>query len=173
MRWGNFIVIGLLIVIGLGVGGYFLVREIYRSSVLRPFQPLLAEFQAMKPQAMDEPNQQPCKGGVITIDVSTSSYDYYFFEMPPELKAADPASVKTIVFLNWSKVEIDKYEGGKPAYKHFCNLEVVDRETKVLLKRENFAGGEPPMTIDSRNSYGEGTKPYDSMTSFIRANTRR
>ena len=169
VNYSGWIGLAFLLVIGLLVGGFFLIRHLYRAHVLSPFESSRQEFLAARPTPNAFPTEGMCKGNVITIDTATGQFDHIFFDFPSELMAPDPASVQTVVFLNWTKVKIDEYQGGKPAYQHHCDVELVDRESKTLLRRQHFIGGEPPMSIDSRNSSGEGSRPGDAMIQFIKS----
>jgi hypothetical protein len=161
--------LGILVVIGLLIGGFFLIRYIYRSQVLAPFETSRNEFAALRPNADVNPTEGMCKGNVIALDKGTSQFDHFFFDLPDDLKPADPASVKTVVFLHWSKIKVDEYTGGKPAYQHHCDMDIVDRESKALLRRAHFIGSEPPQTISGRSSSGEGNLPTEQMIAFLRA----
>lgn len=171
-NWGNIIIIVLVVVIGLAVGGFFLVRYLYRSSVLSPFQSSVNEYTGMKPQADTKVEETPHKGGVIPVDTSDNTIDHFYFDLPENLKASDPASVKTIVFLTWSKQQTHQYSNNKPGYTNFCAVDVVDRETKNLLKRGNFQGPPPPQSISGRSSSGEGARPTEEIVAFLRSNMR-
>src|SRR5215208_1641288 len=90
--WG----LGILVVIGLVIGGFFLIRHLYRSHVLSPFEASRGELVAMKPPLEVPPTGGPCQGNVMTIDAATGQFDHTYFDFPGELQAPDPASVKTV-----------------------------------------------------------------------------
>jgi hypothetical protein len=168
MNWSSVVILGLFAVILGGVGIFFLVRYIYRSSVLSPFESSRNEFVSLRPQA-GEPTNKPLKGNFIAIDVADNSFDHFYFDLPENLKATTPADVKTVVFLNWTKQQTHTYDpGNKPGYTHSCMVEVVDRETKTLLLRNNFVGGPPPASISGRSSSGEGPKPTDFIIAYLK-----
>lgn len=163
-KMGNWIGIIILVLIGAGVGGFFAVRALYRGQVLSPFQPSLGEYLAARPTGA--PSEQKCKGGIMPIDVANNTIDHLYFDLPDSLRPADPAAVKTIVFLRWERQQTHQY-GTKPGYTNICHVEVVDRETKSFLKQGIFTGPPPPQSISSRSSSGEGARPTDQVISFL------
>jgi hypothetical protein len=165
-------IFGVIICIGLCVGAFFLVRYMYRSAALTPFQPSLDQYLTALPK--DQPaTNQPFKPGMITVDLKSSSLDHFYFELPNDLQAANPAAVKTVVFLQWDKVQTHKYGNGRPGYTQVCFVDVVDLETKTLLKSADFKGGPPPSSISSRSSSAQGSSPSDQIVQFLQQNTPR
>ncbi len=169
---GTWIGFGLIVLIAIVIGGFFLVRHLYRTSVLKPFESSLQEYIALQDATKKEPTNKPCQGGVIAIDAGTGTLDHFYFDLPDDLKASDPAAVKTVAFLHWRKDVIDHYTGNKPAYQHKCDVQLVDRASKTLLLKQHFEGSPPPMSISSRSSSGEGSKPTDAIVLFIKTNKR-
>lgn len=163
---------GFILVIAMGVGAFFLVRYLYRSAALTPFQPSLDLYLTAVPRDKT-PTGQPFKPGMIAVDLTTNSLDHFFFELPDNLRAANPESVKTVVFLQWDKKETHKYSNGRPGYTQICMVDVVDLETKTLLMRADFQGSPPPSSIRSRSSSAQGSSPADKVVLFLQQNTPR
>jgi hypothetical protein len=168
---GNTLIPILIVVIGVSGVGYFLVRHFDQSRFTAPFQPVLPEYLAMRPEDK-EPSGGVCKGGIITINVASKQIDDLYFDLPDAFKARDPESVKTVVFLSWRKEEAGLYDNGRLAYKYFCMVEMVDRETKELLQRGTFGGLAPPNRLKRLES-GEGTKPTVQVIAFLKDNTQK
>lgn len=168
---GNWIGIIVLALIGIAVGGFFAVRSVYRSYELSPFQSSLPDYLAARPSG--GPMDQMCKGGIMPIDSSTNTIDSLFFDLPANLKPANPAAVNTIVFVRWERVQTHTYSNGAAGYTNSCHIEVVDRETKMFLKQAHFTGQPPPQTIRGRSGSGEGPRPTEQVIAFLRNNQER
>lgn len=165
-------IFGFIVCIALCVGAFFLVRYLYRSAALSPFQASLEQYVAalQKDQA---PSNQPFKPGMIAVDMKSGSLDHFYFDMPEDLRAANPGAVKTVVFLQWEKEQTLKYNNGRPGYTQRCFVDVVDLETKTLLRSADFKGGPPPSSISSRSSSAQGSSPADQIVLFLQQNTPR
>jgi hypothetical protein len=159
----------LLVILGAGIGGFFLVRSLYRSHVLSSFEYSVMEYVAMRP--MGTPVEQPSKGGIIPIDVASNTIDDFYFDLPDSLKAASPETVKTVVFLRWDREKTHQYVNGKPGYTMICEVELVDRETKQYLKKFVCKGPPPPESIRGRSSSGEGSRPTEQIIQFLKNST--
>lgn len=168
-RFGLF---GFLVAIALCVGGIFLVRYLYRTAALHPFQSSLEVYLAAAP-GEQLPTEQPPKPGMIAVNIDTKSLDHFYFDLPEDLRAASPADVKTVLFLRWERLQTHKYSSGRPGYTQICQLDVVDLETKKLLKSMDFKGSPPPSSISSRQSSGQGSSPADQVVLFLQQNTPR
>ncbi len=167
--WTTIIVIVVLVLIGICVGGFFLIRSIYRGSVLSPFNSTLPELLQTRPGGDQTPTNAPCSKGVMFIDTSDNSFDHLYFDTPEEIKAKTPAEIKTVVFLTWTRNQVGTYgPSNKPAYRNSCKVDIVDRQTKTLLQSNTFVGPTPPATISSRSSSGEGARPNDDVIQFVR-----
>jgi hypothetical protein len=170
LRLGIFAVI---VVIAMCVGAFFLVRYLYRTAALDPFQPSLQQYLAAAPQGEKKPTEGVCKPGMIAVDLRSSTLDHFYFEMPGDLRASHPASVKTVVFLQWDKIQTHKYSNGRPGYTQTCAVDVVDLETKTLVKKALFQGGPPPSSIRGRSQSAQGSSPSDQVVLFLQQNTAR
>ncbi len=168
LDWSTIIIIAVVVVIGICVGGFFLVRSIYRNSVLSPFSSTLPELVQCKPAGEKTPSNEPCSRGVIFIDTADNSYDHLYFDAPDEIKAKTPAEIKTVVFLTWIRNQVGTYgSSNKPAYQNSCKIDVVDRETKKFLQTSTIVGPPPPTTISSRSGSGEGARPNAEVIQFV------
>jgi hypothetical protein len=166
----NLIILGIFAVGSCCAGIFYLSQYIYRSYALSPFEPSRAEFVALRPQG-GEPTGHRTKGNFVAIDVADGSFDPFNFDLPDSLKANTPADVKTVIFMTWSKKQTHTYNPGRiPGYTHFCMVEVVDRETKALLLRQEFMGPSPPSSIKN-SSDAEGARPSIGIVGFLKNNT--
>jgi hypothetical protein len=169
IRLGIFAVI---VVIAMCVGAFFLVRHLYRTAALDPFQPALNQYLAVAPQDQ-KPTEGFCKPGMIAVDLRSNTLDHFYFDLPSDVRASNPAAVKTVVFLQWDKIATHKYSNGRPGYTQTCAVDVVDLETKKLLKKALFQGGPPPSSIRSRSQSAQGSSPSDQIVMFLQQNTAR
>ncbi len=168
LDWTTIIIILVLVLVGICVGGFFLIRSIYRGSVLSPFNSTLPELVQLRPGGEKNPTNEQCSKGVMFIDTSDNSFDHLYFDTPDDIKAKTPGEIKTVVFLTWVRHQVGTYGANKPAYRNSCKIDVVDRQTKSLLQRNEFWGPTPPTTISSRSSSGEGARPNDDVIQFVR-----
>ncbi len=165
-------IFALVVVIFMCVGAFFLIRLIYRTAALDPFQPSLQQYLAAAPTDQ-KPTEEGFKPGMIAVDLQSNSLDHFYFELPNDLRAANPASVKTVVFLRWDKAATHKYSNGRLGYTQMCAVDVVDLETKTLLKSADFQGDPPPSSIGRRSSSATGSSPADKIVLFLQQNTGR
>jgi hypothetical protein len=170
---GNVIFWVVVAVIAAGVGGFFGVRSMVRASKVKPFKEHLAEY--TKPVAAGLPGQpvgsKKMAGKCVTVDMDSKEVDYVYFDLPEELRAETPDQVGTVVQLKWGKEQVGDYKG-KPAWKHNCTVTVVDRATMSPIASSMFWGSDPPSSIKSSQSEGNGDKPYDQIVNFVKGQPR-
>ena len=167
-------IFGFIVIVALCIGGFFLVRYLYRTAALSPFEASLPRYLAATPKPDDVPKEnQPFKPGIIAVDLQSNTLDHFYFDMPDSLRAANPDAVKTVVFLRWEKLQTHKYSNGRPGYTQKCIAHVVDLETKALLKTAQFQGTAPPQSISGRSSSGQGSSPAPDVVLFLQQNTPR
>ena len=166
--WTTIIIIIVVVMIAICVGGFFLVRSIYRGSVLSPFNSTLPELILLRPGGEQQPAGENCSKGVVFVDTSDNSLDHLYFDLPDGVKAATPGEIKTVVFLTWVKQQVGTYgSSNKPAYRNSCKVDVVDRQTKKFLQSNTLMGPAPPTSISSRSGSGEGARPNSEVVQFI------
>src|SRR5262245_25793123 len=109
---------GAILVIGAGVGGYFGIDYLVKSSKVKPFNNRIAEYSAAFTRVAPvppDPNlggfNPPMPGGnspggyvvgkVIPIDMKAKpEVDWIYFELPADLKPAKPEDVGTVAQLH-------------------------------------------------------------------------
>src|SRR4051812_4829640 len=116
MNKGRVIGWTIVVLIGLGIGGFFLVRSMVRSNKVKPFNEHLSSYleQAKGPAGGAKPGQ-PIQGKFITVDMDAREIDYFYFDLPEELRAETPDEVGAVVQMKWAKVDVNKYDNGTPA----------------------------------------------------------
>src|SRR5947209_4175641 len=105
MNKGRLIGWTIVILIGTGIGGFFLVRSMVRASKLKPFKEDLAGYleQSKAPGGPGQGAQGAVKGKLITVDMDDRDFDYIYFDLPDDLRPDAPAEVGTVVQLKWAK----------------------------------------------------------------------
>jgi hypothetical protein len=171
----------ILIVIGICVGIFFGVQAILRANAVAPFQKDLDGYLALNNVG---PPVEPClgpsgplprwqtigkvRGQMITVDVKAKGIDYFYFDLPDELRAPKPEDARTVVLLTWDKVEVGSYGAGGPkAYVQTCSVKVVDKETKSVIATGYVPGADPPHSKKSSES-GTGPKPIKELVSNLK-----
>ena len=162
----------ILVAGGLIVVCYFSVHHLYRWNVFRQFEAARIGYLEMRPDAESRPNGGSCKGNFVTIDSMTRQFDPLFFDLPNDLKAPDSATVNTIVFLTWKRNKVGEYSDRSPMIRHQCYVELVDRESKALLRRDDFLGSQPPQ-FKGKYSSGEGSLPTEEVIGFLQASMQK
>jgi hypothetical protein len=179
---GTKIFLIILLVIGLGVGGFFGIRYLARESELGPFNDHITEYLSAadpgaanpvvpNPPGAGQPANQGAyiKGKVIPVDVKSKSVDWLFYDLPPKLQPAAPAEVGTVVWLEWDQRQVGQYgTGGGGAYVQTCRVTVIDKAERRVLSQTVFEGGPPPRT-SRRGSSASGPKPTDRVIQYLQS----
>lgn len=154
-------------VVAVGVAGFFGVRSMIRAKKVKPFETHLDAY--MKESKGMEPTPgQKLAGKLITVDINERKIDYLYFDLPDNMRADNPEEVGTIVQLNWGKNQVGEYTGGKPAWKQYCFVSVMDKASGKLFFQNVFEGSDPPSTIKSSQSSGSSSKPSDEIVAFLK-----
>jgi hypothetical protein len=159
--------------LGLGVAGILIAQQAIHSSEVALFKDELPGYAALKPAARPKEAGRfgLAKAKMITVDVEArSEVDWMYFDLPSEMRAGKPENVETVALLAWGRSYVAPYEGGGNAYRHTCDVYVVDRETKKLVAYQTFTGGEPPsQTSTPSGSDDYGSKPTQQIVDFLKA----
>src|SRR5262249_1488194 len=116
-----------LLVIGLGVGGFFGIRYLARQGELGPFNDQIADYTA--PATRGAPNKSAyLKGKVVPVNLKSKDVDWLYYDLPDDLRPASPAEVGTVVWLDWGEVKVGQYgTGGGGAFVQTCKVTVIDK----------------------------------------------
>jgi hypothetical protein len=153
---------GLVLLVLLGVGIWFARRTIRRA----PFRAEMSTY-LQAPTGPAKPGTSVKK--VVVIDVADKDVDSLHFDLPDDLRAATPAEVTTVVWLNWSKNQIGTYTGGGSAYQWSCQVTVIDKATRTTIRQQTFTGSRPPQSVRARRGTSHsGDKPTDQVINFLR-----
>src|SRR5262249_27112691 len=131
-------IIALVVILGVfGFFGYTMHQQHLQEEAMRqavaPFEEYLGEYPSLpKPPDGDIRGGSP-KKKMITIDVNHKTVDYFWFRLPPELRAATPDEVESVVWLKWGEERVAEYEGGGWAIRNTCTVTVFDLKTKKVL----------------------------------------
>ena len=163
----------VVLAIGAVVGGFFGIRSMIRGKQMAPFQAHVQEYLAMAGPAAPT-SEGYVKGKVITVDTKDKSIDYLYFDLPEELQAKTPDEVGTVVLLQWGEEQVGHYDSptGPGAYKHTCQVILVDKERKAVVGGRRFVGSDPPQRKKSSES-GYGSKPTSEIVTFLRTVPRK
>ena len=86
--------------------------------------------------------------------------------LPPDLRAAKPVEVGTVVWLSWS-TEYSASYSQSTAYVVDCVLTLIDASKKVVIGRESFTGGPPPRQVE-RGKDGYGSRPLEEIVAYLK-----
>jgi hypothetical protein len=167
-KYATWIVVGVLVLL-IAPGAFFvaktLLSERRQSRAAAPFEEHINEY-LTAPKA-GAPTNQKARGKFITVDVNERRVDRLYFELPPELRAASPDEVATVVWLDWREEKVGEYSGGKPACVEWCDVTVIDRQQNVTLAKKQFKGGDPPKTLKTTFIKGVGPRPYKEIADYL------
>jgi hypothetical protein len=158
--WGVGIVIVLLVVV------FFVTRYLAQVNQTAPFKPFMSAYLA-PPKAAAPGAIPPRVGKMVVIDSGTQEVDWLWFDLPDQMRAANPSQVVTVVLIQWTKTHFGDYDNGAKAYQHSCDVTVIDQATRTVIGTKHFVGSEPPETIQSSQS-GEGSKPTAEVLTFLK-----
>jgi hypothetical protein len=182
---GNKVFLLILLVIALGVGGFFGIRYLVRQGELSAFTNRLAEYTAPpQKEAQTEPNPQGgppfanpqrgyVKGKVIPVDLANQKIDWFYYDLPDDLKARTPEQVGTVVWLEWGERKVGQYgTSGGGAFVRTCNVTVIDHAQRAIVGRHYIEGGPPP-TTSRRGASQYGSYPTEGIVNYLRGLPRR
>ncbi|HZV00287.1 MAG TPA: hypothetical protein VFF73_26450 [Planctomycetota bacterium] len=159
-------IVGIVAVVGAGFG----VRYMLREHFLAPFNERIGEYTSALKIGADTPATPGAgiKGNAIVIDQRANKCDHLYFDLPPELQAASPEAVQTVVWVDWTEHEYCKYTNGATGYIYVANVSVIDKTGPTLVGKQTFQGGTPPSSTKNHGSV-YGSKPTDQIVSFVQA----
>jgi hypothetical protein len=122
------------------------------------------------PQFVVDPNARAViKGRVIPVDMGTRNIHAIHFMLPKELRSLSPDDVGTIMWLQWGKQDVGRYEGGAPARVQTCEVTLIDKATFSVVAQRDFRGSAPPEKISSKSSEGVGSAPISEIVTFLKS----
>jgi hypothetical protein len=110
-RWW---LVALAAALALGFG-YWLYRRQQQSDALRPFEGRLADFAAAGATAAPAAGEPYLRGKLLLMKRGVLEVDGLFFELPPELRASEPAEVGSIAFVACGEIQFGQYTSGSAA----------------------------------------------------------
>jgi hypothetical protein len=159
--------------LGLGVAGILIAQQAMHSSEVALFKDELPGYVALKPSAKPKEVGRlgVAKPKMITVNAQgKGEVEWMYFDLPADMRAGKPENVETVVLLDWGRSHVAPYEGGGAAYRHTCDVYVVDKESKKLRAFQTFTGGEPPsQTSTPAGSDDYGSKPTQQIVDFLKA----
>ena len=145
---------------------FAVVRYLVLESRLDPFQPHLAEYTAAAERGTGEVYR---RGKIIPVDRRKDTVDYtFYYQLPRELRAANPEEVGTVVWLDCTASLVGTYTHGGGAYRWYCDVTLVDLPQSLILEEKTFVGSEPP-TTNSGSSNKEGSFPSAEIIAYLEA----
>jgi hypothetical protein len=165
----------ILVLIGVGFAVYQGVVAIMHSGFSGPFKAQMAAYLAAPQEAPAAGAEEgpktpgPAKGKMVVLDLKTKDFDWdVTAELPPELKAAKPEEVGTVVQTNWAKTQVQPgYDNGASAYIQECDVVVIDLASRAVIAKQHFQGSDPPQQIED-SSEGVGSKPTQEVVSYLK-----
>ncbi|MGE3805454.1 MAG: hypothetical protein AB7K24_12335, partial [Gemmataceae bacterium] len=140
-----------------------------QAAFVAPFQDRIAEYFPAKPA-------QPASGGelkgkLITVNVKGRHFDGLYFQLPPQLRAASPDEVGTIVWLDWGEDVVGEYgvNTGSVGVVITCQATVINKADGQILHERFFAGGQPPDKTDKHNQKHYGSPPTGEIVGWLAA----
>jgi hypothetical protein len=133
--WQTALLIGAPILLLLAIAVGYLI---YRESVLAPFKPYLNDYLSFSTTQQGEPY---IRGKVITVDTRRQAVDHLYFDLPPELRAAQPEEVGTVVWVECTSVTtVIRRVGGSTnnTVDYRCEVAVIDKSAAAIVGRETF-----------------------------------
>jgi hypothetical protein len=173
MNKGQVIGWSIVVVIALGVAGFFGVRAHQRAQAVKPFKEHVDTYIKLdKGQFPGGPGGLGGKIGntLVTVDVGEREIDYAYFDLPEDRRATKPEEVDSVVLLKWGKKIKGWYakEGSndtsKPGYWQTCDVTVVDRQSGEAQAQSSFQGSDPP---EKSSSSATGNKPTDKIVTWL------
>ncbi len=133
--WQAALLIGAPIVLLLAFAvGYYL----YRESLLAPFKPYLSEYLSFSAVQQGEPY---IRGKVITVDTRSKAVDHLYFDLPKELRAAQPDEVGTVIWVECTSVTtVIRRVGGSTnnTVEYRCEVAVIDKAASTIVGKQTF-----------------------------------
>jgi len=165
--WVKGIIIGGLVLAVLVAGGIWYGARTYKRA---PFRAQMATYLA-PPAGMANPaGPRPAVKKMVVVDANDKDVDDLHFDLPADLRAANPGEVTTVVWLQWNKATVGTYEGGGNAYQWSCNVTVIDKATRTTLGSQQFTGPAPPQTFYGKAGESRtGDKPTDQVLNYLRS----
>jgi len=152
-------VVPAVLLIAIGIVGRFTPRP------LAPFEAGLNEYTATFATDL---SVGYVRGKIVTVEIDSRRVDSLFLHLPEELRAVRPEEVETIVWLKWHQQEIATYTDGSRAFKHICDVTVIDRSRGVIVAQKTIWGESP---IVSKYSGGAqdfyGARPTQKILDYL------
>jgi hypothetical protein len=163
---GNKILLLILLVIGLGVGGFFGIRYLARQGELGPFNDQINDYTA--PAARVGKEESPyVKGKVIPVNLKSKDVDWLYYDLPDNLRPTSPGEVGTVVWLDWGEVKVGQYgSGGGGAFVQTCKVTVIDKARRAIVGETVVRGSDPPRS-SRRGSSASGSKPTTEVVQYL------
>jgi hypothetical protein len=160
-----------LLVIGLGVGGFFGIRYLARQGELGPFNDQIGDYTAPAARAKDETAY--VKGKVIPVNLKSKDVDWLYYDLPDDLRPASPAEVGTVAWLDWGEVKVGEYgKGGGGAFVQTCKVTVIDKARRAIVGETVVRGSDPPKS-SRRGASASGSKPTAEVVQYLRGLPRK
>ncbi len=134
----------------------------------RRFKDHIDEYLAINKEQTDQ--SVYVKGKMVVISKQEKEVDDEVYPaLPNELRADSPAEVGTVVILKWGAQVRGVYTGGNAsALWHTCEVTVIDRSLSAIVGRQDFRGGDPPVSTTGRGDI-YGTKPIQEIVAYLTA----
>ena len=134
--------------------------EVYKGVLVRPFRDNLAAYASIEatsgaspPEEAAELEKTPFAGKTVVINMKTKKIDKeIYFGLPENLRASTPDDVETVVQVERERVQSGTYTDGAAAYRHRCNITVVDLKAHREIGKFSLSGFNPPPR--AKSGYG-------------------
>jgi hypothetical protein len=163
-----------LLVIGLGIGGFFLFRYWIRQADLGAFNAKIKEYIGSGAGAFPGGPGQGQVGSikgkkVLPVDVKAKEVDWVYYDLPDPLRPNRPEEVGAVALLHWGEEVVGKYgASGGNASRQTCHIVVVNHPTRTVVSQATVRGSEPPSSSRGGRSQS-GSKPTAEVVNFLRS----
>ncbi len=130
------------------------------------FKGNLDEYLAINKEQLDRGAY--LKGKMVVISKREMQVDEEVYTaLPAELRADSPAEVGTVVVLKWGAQVRGVYSSNEAfALWHTCEVTVIDKSISAIVGRQNFRGGDPPVSTTGRGDI-YGSKPIQDIVAYL------
>jgi hypothetical protein len=162
----------LLLVIIIAALVFFGIRSGFRRLRSAPFEKHLSEYASIRGLEREQAAEAYIRGKIVAVNRSENQIDDIYFDLPQELRAAQPEEVGTVVWLEWGADRIGMYTDGAGAYAHTCKVTIIDMSIPAIIAERDFRGSRPPETKSGSGSR-YGSKPTDKIVGYLKGLPRK
>ena len=172
-----------VVVSGVGLGIFLLITVIvylavgeskYEANMRQKWQGVVNEYvRQLRPLVEDvdyfsNVGSGYLKGKVLVVELDRYKLDDAHFSLPVSIRPKKPDDVGSVVLTRRARFKVGTYTDGAAAYKHRCEVAVIDVSLNRLVATTVVFGTEPPQTKHAnRKSPGEGSRPVREVADYL------